>query len=682
MNPAGVFVTGTDTDAGKTVITAGLLRALVHRGLPAVGIKPVQTGCDQAHGPADASWYDRALIGLEARCTPPAQTWLRYRRACSPHLAAEEEGRPIDIALLAARLAACRQQGLVPVVEGAGGVHVPLTASETMLDLMRALELPVLLVAANRLGVINHALLSLDVLRGRGVPVLGVVLNHLAPPGSHTDPLMLADHAVTIARLGGVPVLADVPWLGGLDAADGASARRAWDDMAQILSPVADAVCAPRDGLHDKGLPPQALLDFDRDHLWHPYTSAAAPLPCREAVAASGVRIRLRDGREVIDGMSSWWCAVHGYGHPHLVTAVQRQAARMPHVMFGGLTHEPAVQLGRVLLPMLPAGLEHIFFADSGSVAVEVAIKMAVQYWQAKGRPEKTHCITPRGGYHGDTLGAMSVCDPVTGMHTLFQDILPQQVFVPRPACRFDVPFHPATLDGLEAAIAAAAHRCAAVILEPIVQGAGGMWMYHPNYLRRVRELCDAHELLLICDEIATGFGRTGRLFAVEWADVSPDILCLGKALTGGMMSLAATCASREVAMGVSADGGVFMHGPTFMGNPLACAAATASLELLRTGAWREQVARLEAGLRIGLAPCRDHPDVADVRCLGGIGVVETRNPVDVAALQQFFVDTCGVWIRPFGKLVYLMPPYVSTADDLHALTTAVRRAVHEGYCR
>mgnify|MGYP002556971579 FL=1 len=364
--------------------------------------------------------------------------------------------------------------------------------------------------------------------------------------------------------------------------------------------------------------------------------------------------------------------------------ALRRQSAKMAHVMFGGLTHEPAVELGKRLLPLLPDNLKHIFYADSGSVSVEVALKMAVQYWASKGRPGKTRFLTPKGGYHGDTQGAMSVCDPVNGMHTLFTGILPKHLFVERPNCRFDSPFDPDSLRPMRDAIERHAEGLAAVILEPIVQGAGGMWFYHPDYLRGLRKLCDEHELLLIVDEIATGFGRTGKMFASEWAGLKPDILCLGKALTGGTMTLAATVASEAVARGIEEagpeqGGGVFMHGPTFMGNPLACAVGCASLDLLNASPWAERVEGIRRGLEEGLSPCREFRGVRDVRTLGAIGVVEVDKPVNMAVLQDFFVER-GVWVRPFNRNVYLMPPYCIGPEDLRRLTDAIVDAVRGAY--
>ena len=420
------------------------------------------------------------------------------------------------------------------------------------------------------------------------------------------------------------------------------------------------------------------LLRFDRTHIWHPYASMVDPLPAYPVDRARGVRLTLHDGTELIDGMSSWWTAIHGYRHPTLDRALAGQAERMAHVMFGGLTHGPAVELARRLLELVPAELDKVFFCDSGSVAVEVAIQMALQDVRATGRAGKQKLITSRRGYHGDTFAAMSVCDPVNGMHHLFGGLVFQQHFAETPSCGFTDPWRDEYADDLRRVFAEHAHDSAAAIVEPIVQGAGGMRFYHPRYLTELRALCDQHDVLLIFDEIATGFGRTGELFAAHHAGVVPDILCVGKALTGGYLSLAATLSTARVASGICQNGGVFMHGPTFMANPLACAVAEASLGLLSNGQWRGQVRDIEKVLGEELLPCAAFAGVADVRVLGAIGVIEFCDPLDMGRVQQFLVDR-GVWLRPFGKLLYTMPPYIVDEADLRQITAAMRGIAEHG---
>jgi adenosylmethionine-8-amino-7-oxononanoate aminotransferase len=425
-------------------------------------------------------------------------------------------------------------------------------------------------------------------------------------------------------------------------------------------------------------LPDDNWPDFEKTHVWHPYAplqGACPPLPVR---SASGVRLQLEDGRELIDGMSSWWAAVHGYNHPQLNAAVRSQIDTMAHVMFGGLTHRAAAELAARLVRITPAPLQSVFLCDSGSVSVEVAIKLAIQYWQAAGRPAKRRLLTVRGGYHGDTTGAMAVCDPDTGMHHLFTSILPQHLFAPAPTCRSDALWDEQDIAAFRQLIEDHHAQLAAVIIEPILQGAGGMRFYAAEYLRRVRTLCDACDVLLIADEIATGFGRTGTLFACEQAGICPDILCLGKALTGGYLTLAAVLTSEAISTTISTNPpGAFMHGPTFMANPLACAVASASIDLLLAGPWQTRVAAIEAACERHLEPCRSWPGVADVRVKGAVGVLELDRPVNLPALTRRLVER-GAWLRPFGRLVYLMPPYVISAEDLEQLLGAMTASVHE----
>jgi adenosylmethionine-8-amino-7-oxononanoate aminotransferase len=414
------------------------------------------------------------------------------------------------------------------------------------------------------------------------------------------------------------------------------------------------------------------LLALDAERVWHPYGALPAPAASLPVVSAQGVRLRLADGRELIDAMASWWCAIHGYRNASLDAAVADQLARMAHVMFGGLTHEPAVTLARRLTELTPPDLQRVFFADSGSVSVEVAIKLCLQFQRARGRARATRLLTVRGGYHGDTFGAMAVCDPVGGMHSLFAGALAEHVFAPRPPDGFGAGLDEGWAAAVRELAARHAHELAAVIVEPVVQGAGGMRFHAPECVALLRDVCDEHGLLLVLDEIATGFARTGAMFACEHAGVAPDVMCVGKALTGGYMTLAATLCTPEVADAVSGgEGGGLMHGPTFMANPLACAAALASLELLCDGDWRGRVAAIERGLREGLQPARELPGVADVRVLGAIGVVQMRQDVDIAAATAAAVER-GVWLRPFRDLIYAMPPYVIGQEDLASVTGAM----------
>ncbi|MDR0826872.1 MAG: adenosylmethionine--8-amino-7-oxononanoate transaminase [Desulfovibrio sp.] len=666
----GIFISGTGTDVGKTVCTAALLRALRLADVAAQAVKPVQTGVAAAElytSPhSDACVYRTAAADLPSVPDLPSAVALRsYPLPASPHLAAADEGKRLEVRALQQEICAYwKGQNALLLLEGAGGLHTPLNEREDMIDLMVALDLPVLLVARNCLGALNEIFLSLSALRMHGLTPFGLVL---VPAVNADNTRILNDNLETLrARLApnGCPALA-LPRETALDLP-------AWQRLAERLAPFADKIKGIAAQEQDKKT---TLVERDKRAVWHPYASALRPPLLDLASRTSGNHIILDDGRELVDGMSSWWAAIHGYNHPRLLAALQSQAGRMPHVMFGGLTHAPAVELAERLLALMPQGLERVFFADSGSVAVEAALKMSLQYQQGLGQKNRTRFLAPRGGYHGDTFGAMSVCDPVTGMHGLFRDMLPQHLFTAKPACRFDAPYASSALDETRILFDLHGQEIAAVILEPVVQGAGGMYFYHPDYLRGLAELCRAAGALLIFDEIATGFGRTGKFFAAEWAGITPDILCCGKALTGGMLTLAACACTGAVACGVCRDNQIFMHGPTFMANALACAVANASLDILAENVWPGQVAEMEAHLRAGLEVCRGLPEVADVRVLGGIGVVEMQHDVNTQALHAYFVRH-GVWLRPFNRLIYLMPPYITPAEDVRILCAAIEGAI------
>jgi adenosylmethionine-8-amino-7-oxononanoate aminotransferase len=419
-------------------------------------------------------------------------------------------------------------------------------------------------------------------------------------------------------------------------------------------------------------------LEFDRKHIWHPYTSTENPLPVFPVESANGVRISLSDGRELIDGMSSWWTVIHGYNHPVLNEAIRKQTEKMSHVMFGGFTHKPAIELCQLLVEITPKPLQKVFLCDSGSISVEVAMKMALQYHHSQGEKSKSKFLTIRSGYHGDTFNAMSVCDPVTGMHHIFKQNLNINYFAPKPETKFGESWIQGDFKAFQEIVESNHSEIAAVILEPIVQGAGGMRFYSADYLKRVREICNQHNILLIFDEIATGFGRTGELFASDLAQVTPDILCLGKALTGGYMTLAATLTTEKVALKIAqGEAGVFMHGPTFMGNPLACAVAVASTKLLLSQDWKSKIQQIEAQLKQELLPLNQHEKVVEARVLGAIGVVETKQAINMGIAQKLLVDL-GVWIRPFGKLIYIMPPYIIEPEELSKLTVAIQIILDE----
>ena len=664
--PKIIAISGTDTDIGKTVTTAALLRALRQNGVLAQAIKIVQTGVDDPNA-GDAKVYVEACRGLGKMALPEAKVLRAFKMPASPHLAAGCEDSHLDLNELYLELRTYWENcpAEVLLLETAGGLFVPLNAKEDIIDLLKRLQCEIILCAANKLGAINHTLLSCQALNAAGLNLLALVITEpQAQSADEVSRLIAADNiALLTKRLGAknTPCL----HLPHLDLSQPEGFKRA----AEYLAPLAAKISARQEE--------EDIVALDQKLLWHPYTRANQPGPLYPAQTAFENKIVLQDGRILIDGMSSWWCAIHGYNHPHLVEAIKHQAGKLAHIMFGGFTHEPAVKLGSRLLGYLPKGLSKIFFADSGSVAVEVAMKMAIQYQYGIGAKERQHFVTPYGGYHGDTFGAMSVCDPINGMHHLFNDCLAKQLFIPKPQARFDQPFAPSSLDQAKEIFSQHGHEIAALILEPIVQGAGGMWFYHPQYLQGLVDLAHQAGCLVIFDEIATGFGHTGRFFASEWANLTPDIFCLGKALTGGMLTLAATACTEEVALGISSHNQVFMHGPTFMANPLACAAALASLDLMDLGEWPDQVADISKTMQGYLAPCARLDSVQDVRVLGDIGVVETKAPVRTDFLVPYFVKK-GVWIRPFNNLVYIMPPYISPRSDIILLCQAIYEGLVE----
>lgn len=638
---SGFFITATNTEVGKTFVTAALLQAGLDNAIDAVAIKPIQSGCENGAAP-DVNEYAK----VNPQNNFPPQYALAY--PSSPYYAAQKEHITIDMHAVKAYCDTFLQRHALSLIEGAGGILVPLTEHDTICDLMKMLDVPVILVCKNELGVLNQILLNLELCKHNGLEVDCVVFNFHDPHdeicSSNVDYLKSVFKGVVIC----------VPKMN--------SPQEASAYFHQFIT----AHRPEDDGLD---------LAFDKEHLLHPYTSASNPLKTYGVTYAKGNYIYTDEG-PLLDGMSSWWCAYQGYNRKALNDAAITQLNRFSHVMFAGLTHAPAIDLGKKLLSILPKTMEHIFYCDSGSVAVEVALKMALQYQQNK-NPQRTKIATIRGGYHGDTFGAMSVCDPISGMHFLFKDMLAQQIFLPRPSQRFSGDFDESALEEMKRIIETHKDEIAALIVEPVVQGAGGMWFYHKEYLRFFRQICDACDILLIFDEIATGFGRTGELFACDLANVAPDIMCMGKAITAGYMSFAAVSANKKTVNGICENNSAFMHGPTFMANPLACAIAVKNIDLLLNSDFKAQVKRIERCLAAELPKCTEFDVVSDVRVLGAIGVVELTQKVDVLKAQTFFVRQ-GVWIRPFSNYIYIMPPFTVTQDELKRLCSAIYEAVKQ----
>ncbi|QKF64392.1 adenosylmethionine--8-amino-7-oxononanoate transaminase [Campylobacter corcagiensis] len=634
-----LFITGTDTDVGKTFITASLLKAYLDLGKDAVAIKPVQSGCENSDA-LDTKVYKS--VNPNNNFSP----LYALNLATSPHLAAKADGVEIELEKCVNYCNEFLSNHKEVLVEGAGGLFVPLNDNQTMIDLIKRLDLPTVLVASNKLGAINHTILSLKTLKNYGIKTPLLVLN-------------LSDEKSEISR-SNIEYLrlnfkGEIVVINSGESIDSASKKLL--NFVKNFKPNTQKID----------------LEFDKNHLFHPYTSSISPLKSYGVKSANGSYIEV-EGKTLLDGMCSWWCAYGGYNIPSINSSIIKQINSLSHIMFGGFTHAPAINLGKKLLEILPKGMDKIFYCDSGSVSVEVALKMAIQYQQNKD-PNKNKILTILGGYHGDTFGAMGVCDPTTGMHSMFGGILSKQIFAPKPKCKFGEIFDEKTLKPYEEIISKNSDKIAAIIVEPLVQGAGGMWFYHENYLKFLRKKCDEIGALLIFDEVATGFGRLGEYFASSVAGVTPDIMCIGKALTAGYMSFAATICTKDVADTICQNKRVFMHGPTFMANPLACSVALASIEYLQSINFKNRVKDIEKELKFELEKCKKLPEVVDVRVFGAIGVVEIDSEVNVEKIQEFFVEN-GVWIRPFGKNIYTMPQFNVTKDELKKLCDAIYESI------
>lgn len=655
------FVTATNTDVGKTFVSASLLKAFLDEKINAVAIKPVQSGCENGVAPDI----------LEYKKVNPNNDFAplyALNLATSPHYAAQKENITINLEKIVSYCNEFMAKFECIIIEGAGGVFVPLNENESIFDLIKELEIPVILVTKNELGAINQIILNIENFQNHGIEIAAIVLNFHDP----NDEICASNLEYLKSKFSGFITTLE-PNLTTQKAA------LSFKNFVQNFSPK----------------PQEIDLNFDKNHLFHPYTSSINPLKTHGVTYAKGTKIHITNG-VLIDAMSSWWCAYNGYNNALLNKAATAQINKFSHIMFGGLTHAPAINLGKKLLEILPKRCEiqdefaefrintarnqfsqtnlpnnpsqqdkfaqsqdelnTIFYCDSGSVSVEVALKMALQYQQNKNARKNT-IATIKGGYHGDTFGAMSVCDPENGMHFMFGKILAKQLFMPRPSVKFGGNFEISALDEYKKIIYAHKNEIAAIIVEPIVQGAGGMWFYHENYLKFLRQICDELDIILIFDEIATGFGRTGEMFASNLAHVVPDIICIGKAITAGFMSFAATITTKKIADTICQNDRVFMHGPTFMANPLACSVALKNIEMLQSSNFKDQVKHIENIISQNLAKCAEFNDVNDIRTLGAIGVIEMKRDVNVQNLQEFFVKN-GVWIRPFAKNIYIMPPF------------------------
>lgn len=635
----GFFILGSGTDVGKTYITTSLLKSFSLKEMNAVAIKPIQSGFSDKFGGENEKY--------KLTCNQTFASLYSFSHASSPHLAARLEDTKINYNKL---IKYCKHhlKNNFCLIEGAGGIHTPIGKKRTYFDVVKELHLPIILVAQNKLGMINDVILSIDTLYEKGLDVAFIIINHTKKKKDyiHKDNILYLKNRYKNIKIISIDYDKEQNYI---------------NSSKKLIA------CTKYSFLRKK-----VDLKFDKKHIWHPYTSLKKPLKTYEVTRAKENYIYLQN-KKLIDGMSSWWSVVHGYNVEKINKIASRQINKMSHVMFGGLTHKTSISLAKLLLKIVPKGLDNVFFADSGSISVEVALKMALQYHQNLKNLQKNKFFTLKGGYHGDSYAAMSVSDSENGMHYLFKGFLPEQIHLPRPTSydKFkddDVKIYDEYFEKYH-------NEVAGFILEPLVQGAGGMWFYHENYVKHIKLLCEKYDILLICDEIATGFGRSGKLFASNMANITPDIMCIGKALSGGYLSFAATLSTKKVADTISKNDRVLMHGPTFMANPLACAIAKQSVKMLLKSNWEQKVSKINTILKQNLHACSKLENVKDVRVFGAIGVVEMQSCVNVKKIQKFFVKQ-GVWIRPFNNLIYIMPPFSIKQQQLQKITNAIYLAI------
>ncbi|ASM38253.1 MAG: adenosylmethionine--8-amino-7-oxononanoate transaminase [Campylobacter sputorum] len=646
------FITATDTDVGKTFVTTLLLAKLVSLGIKTKAIKPIETGFESSGEIPQTSDIASYMSVDKNSCFMPAYT---FKYPASPDFAANLEKRSIDINKVYDYCQQHMQNSDITLIEGAGGILVPLNKEQNFSHLIKMLEISVILVVENKLGALNNAILNIEFCQNNGIDIACIVMNKTN-----------LNDKIALSNINFIKEKYETPVIIVKKYQNNYFKNIIKDvDFSEFLN-----------NLNIQKDEYKFDSKFDKNHLWHPYISMLEPLKTYFVNYAYDKYIFTNQGK-LIDAMSSWWAVWYGYNKENINKAAISQINKFSHVMFGGITHEPAINLGKKLIEILPSSLEHIFYSDSGSVSVEVAIKMALQYQHNK-NPKKTKILTPFGGYHGDTFGAMSICDPINGMHSLFKNTLAKQIFFEKPKCAYDEQFKESFLDDLKIKLKEHKDEIAAIILEPIVQGAGGMWFYNKEYLKFIRDICDKEDIVLIFDEIATGFGRTGEMFAMDLAKVTPDIVCLGKAITAGFTSFGVTIANKKIAHGVSENNLPFMHGPTFMANAMACSVALESINTLLNSNWKENVRNISIWLKNSLEKCKEFDIVKDVRVLGAIGVVELKTDVNMERIQEFFVKE-GVWLRPFGKLIYTMPHFNFDKNDIEKISNAIYKCIKEG---